>query len=352
MILRLIGLLILISFVVVSPVEAEREAFSVGNITAQPGEAVSGIIPIPAAEDPGTELPVTIVHGAEPGPVLALVAGNHGYEYPPILALLRVRKSLDPKELSGTVILVHVANVPSFLGRTIYYSPIDGKNLNRVYPGKKDGTTSERIAYVITTEVIEQSDYLLDLHCGDGNEDLRPYIYMPVTGDEKMDAAIRDIAMVFGFDHIVVDRSRPADPSASIYCSTTGITRGKPAITVESGYLGTTDDASTMRIVDGVFSLMRHFQMLPGKSTRVEHPVFLEPTEVLLSPATGLLFPHVQRGRSVAKGTLLATVTDFFGEKVAEVRAPFAGIVLYIVATPPITKDEPVGMIGAMKPQT
>jgi predicted deacylase len=350
MLIRLSSFIFLVALVAVAPLEAQRDDFTVGKITARPGEAASGIISIPAADDPGTELPITIVHGAKPGPVLALVAGNHGYEYPPILALLRLRKSLDPKNLSGTVVMVHVANMPSFLGRTVYYSPIDGKNMNRVYPGKTDGTTSERIAHVVTTEVIEQCDYLLDIHCGDGNEDLRPYIYMPVTGEEKMDAAIRDIAMAFGFDHIVVDRSRPTDPQASLYCSTTGITRGKPAITVESGYLGTTDNESTMRIVHGVRSLMRHFKMLTGKPMTVEHPVFLEPTEVMTSPATGLLFPHVKRGRSVAKGTLIATITDFFGEKVAEVRAPFAGVVLYVVATPPITKGEPVGMIGAMEP--
>ena len=60
--------------------------------------------------------------------------------------------------------MVHVANMPSFLGRTIYFSPVDGKNLNRAYPGRKDGTVSERIAYAITTEVIERADYVLDLH--------------------------------------------------------------------------------------------------------------------------------------------------------------------------------------------
>ena len=78
----------------------------------------------------------------------------------------------DTGEPRGTVILVHIANLPSFLGRTIYYSPIDGKNLNRVYPGKADGTVSERIAYAITTEVIERADYVVDMHCGDGNEAL------------------------------------------------------------------------------------------------------------------------------------------------------------------------------------
>jgi len=308
------------------------------------------MIPVPAAADPGTEIPVTVIHGAKPGPVLALVAGVHGYEYPPVFALLELRSWIDPRQLSGTVIMVHVANMPSFLKRTIYYSPIDWKNLNRVYPGKKDGTTSERIALAITTEVIEKCDYLLDLHCGDGNEDLRHYVYMPVTGDEKMNRATREIAMAFGIDHIVVDRSRPTDPQASLYTSSTAVTRGKPAITVESGYLGTTDREPTLRIVRGVQSLMRHFKMLPGEPRPVTGPVFLEPTEVLRSPATGILTAHVRRGRTVAKGGLLVSITDFFGENLVEVRAPFAGVVLYVVATPPISEGEPVAMIGALKP--
>ena len=86
------------------------------------------------------------------GAVLALTAGVHGMEYPPILALQRLRASMDPRTLAGTIIMVHVVNMPSFLGRTIYYSPIDGKNLNRVFPGKADGTISERIADVIYDE--------------------------------------------------------------------------------------------------------------------------------------------------------------------------------------------------------
>ena len=90
---------------------------------------------------------------------------------------------LDPAALSGTIILVHIANMPAFLGRTIYYSPVDGKNLNRMFPGDPGGTISQRIAHTLTTEVIDQADYLVDLHAGDGNEALRPYVYMPVTGN-------------------------------------------------------------------------------------------------------------------------------------------------------------------------
>jgi hypothetical protein len=108
-------------------------------------------------DDPGATIPFTVVHGTTDGPVLALVAGTHGMEYVPIVALQRLRSSIDPAALRGTVVMVHVANMPSFLGRTIYYSPADGQNLNRVFPGKADGTLSERIADTITRAVIARA---------------------------------------------------------------------------------------------------------------------------------------------------------------------------------------------------
>jgi predicted deacylase len=292
-----------------------------------------------------TTIPITVIKGSKPGPVLALTAGIHGYEYPPILALQR----LQIKKLAGTVIIVHVANMPSFLGRTVYFSPLDGKNLNRVFPGRKDGTESEQIAHAITTNVIDKCDYLLDLHCGDGNESLRPYVYQTVTGDAAFDERIAELVANFGFDHIVIDRARPKDPAASMYCSNTAITRGKPAMTVEAGFLGVTDEKSTRAIIAGVESVMRYLKMIPGKPVK-KKPVYLDPAEVLTSPATGILYPHVERNAIVKKGAVMAHITDFFGKKVAEVKAPFAGVVLYIVATPPITKGQPVGCVGRIRP--
>jgi hypothetical protein len=98
---------------------APADRFVVGPIAAARGAAASGMLPIDPGMDQGTFVPITIVHGVRSGPVLALIAGVHGSEYSPILALQRIGRRLDPSEISGTVILVHVANVPSFLGRTI-----------------------------------------------------------------------------------------------------------------------------------------------------------------------------------------------------------------------------------------
>ena len=309
----------------------------------------SRFIEIPPASDAGTRIPVTTIEGDQPGFTLALIAGNHGYEYPPILALQKLRREIHPATLFGTVIMVHVANMPSFLGRTVYFSPVDGKNLNRCYPGRPDGTVSERIAHAITTEVIDHADFLLDLHCGDGNESLRPYVYQTVTADADLNRSIERIALAFGIDHIVIDRSRPTDPARSVYCSNTAITRGKAAITVESGYLGCTDEQCVDQIADGVRGVMRELGMLSDGPPPLERAVYLDPVEVLSSPATGILYPQVERGDNVAKGQLLARITDFFGDELAEIRAPFAGEVLYIVATPPITEGQPVGCIGAAR---
>jgi predicted deacylase len=322
----------------------------VAGIEARPGQKASGFIEVPARSDSGTRIPISIVRGRTAGPTLALIAGTHGSEVAPIVALQRLRAEIDPAELRGTLLLVHVANMPSFLGRTIYYSPIDGKNLNRAYPGRADGTTSERIAHAITTEIIGRADYLVDMHAGDGNESLRPYTYWSNLGvDPRVDSVAREMALAWGHERIVIDNDRPRDPAASVYTQNTAQLRGKPAITTETGWLGMPTEAMVQRNGIAALRLMRYLRMIPGPVEMVQHPIWLERTEVLRSPATGTWHAAVERGHTVTRGTVLGTLTDFFGNTIAEIRAPFAGEVLYIVATPAMTKGEPVGMIGAPK---
>jgi predicted deacylase len=326
---------------------AAREAFTVGPVTAASGTAASGTIQIaPRAGDEGASIPISVIHGARPGPVLALTAGVHGMEYPPILALQNLLTALDPKTLSGTVIMVHVANMPSFLGRTIYYSPIDGHNLNRVFPGKADGTVSERIADAITREVIERATHVVDLHCGDGNESLRPYQYWITTGAPDVAQASRELALAFGMDRIIVDRERPTDPQKSMYLSNTAIMRGKPAITIEAGGMAQSDAESIAIIERGVAGVLKHLKMRDDGPAPVAKPRFLERGEVLRAGYTGIFYPLVEKGQTVTEGAPVGRITDFHGKLLEEIKAPFAGEVLYVVGTPPMNQGEPVGFIA------
>jgi predicted deacylase len=332
----------------VPSIATAQAPLSVGAVTARPGEKVSGWIDVPDGSDKGARIPVSVVNGVRAGNVLALVAGTHGYEYTSIVASPRILERLDPKRMAGAVILVHMANPPAFYERRTYYNS-DGKNLNRVYPGKADGSQTERIAHAITREVIDKATHLIDMHCGDGNESLRPYSYWTVSPSPAVDEAARELVLAFGLDHIVVDRERPKDPAQSAYTANTATLRGKPAITVESGGMGLTDEASVKAQVDGALSVIAHLKIMDAPSVRVEKPLWIEPAEVLRAPATGVWRPVLDQKESVAQGTLIGRIHDPFGKLLAEIRAPFAGELLYVVGTPPVTQGEPLGFVGRLQ---
>ena len=325
-----------------------QDALTVGDVSAARGTKVTGAIRIPDGVDKGLDIPVSVIHGKEPGKILALIAGTHGYEYTSILALQRLLPQLDPLKMKGSVILVHMANPETFFARRIYVSS-DGKNLNRVYPGKRDGTISERIAFAITREVIDQATHLIDMHSGDGNESLRPYSYWMTGNDPAVDAQSKELNLAYGLDHIVIDHTRSKDVKDSRYTAMTGILRGKPSITTESGALGRTDEASVGIHLRGALSVIDHLGVMAAPSVKVVNPVWIDKSEVLTSPATGVWEPAVDQKDAVVAGSLVGRVKDAFGKVLGEVRAPFAGVMLYVVGTPPITKSEPVGFVGRVK---
>src|SRR5262249_13658496 len=163
----------------------DRATFTVGTATATRGQKATGVIEVPAGSDAATSIPIAVFHGAKTGPVLALVSGAHGTEYASIIALERLVGLLNPSEISWTIIVVPLVNIPSFEQKVPHINPVDGKSMNRMYPGKMDGTQTDRASFLITKQVVEQCDHLIDLHGGDLDESLRPYSYWTKTGNEK-----------------------------------------------------------------------------------------------------------------------------------------------------------------------
>src|SRR5258705_10729916 len=140
----------------------DRATFTVGTAVAARGQKATGVIEVPAGSDAGLSIPVAVFHGAKPGPVLALVSGAHGTEYASIIALEKLIGLLNPAEISGTVIIVPLINIPSFEQKVPHVNPIDRKSMNRMYPGKMDGTQTDRASFLITKQVVEQCDHLID----------------------------------------------------------------------------------------------------------------------------------------------------------------------------------------------
>src|SRR6185503_4398940 len=303
-------------------VAQDRKTFTVGTAKATRGQKVTGTIEVPAASDAALSIPVAVIHGAKPGPALALVAGSHGTEYASIIALEKLIGLINPAEISGTVIVVPLINIQSFEQKVPHVNPVDKKSMNRFYPGKMDGTQTDRASYLITKQVVEQCDHLIDLHGGDTDESLRPYSYWTKTGNEKQDQISREMALAFGLDHIIISTDRPKDPQASRYLENTATTRGKPSITAEAGHAGTVETDDLNALINGCLGVKRYLKMLPGEATVVERPVWFEKVVTLASEQTGIFYPSVRRGTYVEQGMKVGYVTDYVGKVIFEARAP------------------------------
>jgi len=334
------------TFVVCLTTFTSAQSFTVGTASAAPGQKAFGSIEVPAGRDAAASIPVAVIRGAKPGPVLALVSGSHGTEYASIITLEKLIQTLDPAQISGTVVILPLVNIPSFEQKVPHVNPVDGKSMNRFYPGNPQGSQTERVSWEITKQVVERCDYLIDYHGGDLDENLRPYAYWPKSGDAQHDSATRDMVLCFGLDHIIVWTDRPKDPNASRYLDNTANTRGKPAIAVEAGYSGTVKPEDVQLLVNGTLSVMRSLKMLPGAATPVEHPVWIAKIDTVESAQPGIFYPFVERGTYVAQGTKLGYVTDYFGQTVYEAKASAAGVVLYICGVPSMKKGDTVANIG------
>src|SRR5712664_101884 len=289
-----------------------QSRFTVGTASAASGQKATGYLEVPAGVDAATNIPVVIVNGAKPGKILALVSGAHGTEYTSIIAIEKLISALDPEQVTGTVILVPLVNIPSFEQKVPHVNPIDNKSMNRFYPGKSDGTQTERASFLITREIVDRCDYLIDYHGGDLDESLRPYAYWGPTGREVQDRTSKEMVLAFGLDHIIIWRERPTDLTATRYLDNTASVRGKPSIVVEAGHAGTVESDDL----------------------------------ALLANGPGIWYPLVKRGTYVSAGMKLGTITDYTGKVIAEPRAPVSAVVLHVNAVPSLKKGDNIADLG------
>jgi predicted deacylase len=342
--------LVLIAAAVGSGTSPAKEPFAIAGRSVAPGERADVDIEVPAgASDPKTYVPVTVFHGTADGPVLALTAGVHGYEYPPILAAQRLLGRIDAGQLRGTVLLVRLSHVEAFEQRVPYVNPFDRKNLNRVFPGDAKGTQSERIAWALTTEVIRRSDLHVELHGGDGAEWLEPFVgaYGGPLAEAQYETA-RRMALAFGFRNFVkysmktreqVDRGRSLNRQA--------VADGKPTVLVEIGENGSRDDRFVEPIVAGVENLLRVLDMTDGAPAGSRGDTrWLDDTTGVTATKTGIFTPVSTSARSVSKGELIGTIRDYAGRTIEEILAPVDGYLMYGLAGPPVKAGDSVATIG------
>jgi predicted deacylase len=325
-------------------------SFTVGTATATRGQKALGVLKVPAGSDAGYDIPVAVFHGAKPGPVLAVVAGSHGSEYASIMAVERLIGTIDPHGLSGTLVLIPIVNIPSFEKIVPHVNPTDNKSMNRFYPGDPNGTQTDRASYAITKAVVEPCDHLIDLHGGDLDENLRPYSYWTVTGNQKQDELSRAMVLAFGLDHIIISADRPKDPNAARFLENAASTRGKPSFTAEAGRSGPVQAGDVAMLVNGVHGVMAHLKMTAQPATPVRAPIWIEKVVTIAAEQDGVFRPLVDRDAHVLRGAKVGVVTDYLNRPLQDVISPEAGIILFVRALPSLKKGDTIANVGIVQP--
>ena len=295
-------------------------------------------------------LPITILKGSTEGPVFTIVAGVHGFEYPPIVASQELLQEIEVSELKGTLIVIPIANVASFYTRTSFINPQDQTNLNNAFPGDPKGTITQQLAHFITANVIPVSDVFLDIHGGDACEDLIPFIcYYSNTKKPEQTAVAKTLSEVSGFEYIVSYPYTINDAEPAKYTFKQAVQDGKIALSIEAGKLGNVQEEAVQLIKKGVYNMLREMDMYhKGSDTNVPR-IYLNHQTYVRSKVEGIFYSAFQAGDAVAKGDLVGYTTDEFGKQLEEYRAPNSGIILYKLATPPINKGDTVMCISTRK---
>jgi predicted deacylase len=271
------------------------------------------------ADDSWLTVPVKVAIGDRSRPRLVALAGIHGDEPEGMLSLLDFWEGCDPARLHGTVVLVPVANPPAFAAHQ-RRSPLDGLDLNRSFPGKPDGTTTERLAYRLLHEVIAGSDFAFTLHSWSSTGAVVPYVEFP-SREEPMGMRSLEAARAAGFQRL----REGGWPEGVLGRAANAL--GIPVIEAEIGSHGTTTPENRAAYLDHLSRLLQHLKILPGNPP--PNPTAgLYARGQLYAPAGGMLRLAVRAGEHVETGGLLATITNLHGLPMAEMRAPYAGFVV------------------------
>jgi predicted deacylase len=319
-----------------------RDRLQIRDVGANAGERAQGFLAIGETPSMPVQVPLAIINGSEDGPILCLTAGVHATEYAPIDAVMRTIQSLDPRTLRGAVVAVPVANMRMFETRTGFVSPLDGLNLNKVAPGRLDGTLSEILAHTLLDEVIGRAQYHIDLHAGDLGEMLLPFAGYALTGDRGRDEMGEALARLYSPRLISLSTNGGTIPPFADGLVYAANQRGVVSLFAESGGNGTLDECDVQVHLNGIANVMRHLGMIAGDVASAGPRVSARDRTVVRARRAGLLRLKVAIGDDIGAGQEVAEICNVFGETVERVCAPGAGIAGLVWAHKVVNTGDPI----------
>ncbi len=288
---------------------------SVGTAEIKVGQKTQGHFRVGSDTD-GTpfQIPVLIVAGTKPGPTAWVEGCVHGEEYGGAASIIRLYQELDPATMHGTAVFVPVTNLPSFKAHS-RFSPLDGANLNRLFPGSTNGSYSQQLAHRLLEEIGKVADYVLDLHSGGIGAEVPFYA---ICKDDGSATGQRSMVLAERVGADVVWQSK-GDIGGTITAHT--ILRGIPSVTVECGGGNFTEEHEQL-FKEATRNFLRQVGILPGEAPVQDQYTIITQGVFTFSKEGGMFVPGCKVGDVLSKGDVIGQIINLYGEVTEELACP------------------------------
>jgi predicted deacylase len=309
----------------------------IAGVSIKPGSRQSIDIPLPSFyTHSSVNMPVHVVHGRKPGPVLLVTAAIHGDELTGVEVIRRLlmHKSID--RIRGTLIAIPVVNVYGFVSKSRYLP--DRRDLNRSFPGSEKGSMASRLANVVMSQIVTHCTHIVDLHSAAVDRQNLPQIRAKISGEPEIEA----LARAFGVPVILDSNLLEGSFRSAAY------SLGIPILVYEAGEALRFDEVSIRAGVRGVLNVMSSLGMrINRKEPRFSATMIANTSRWIRAPQSGILRALVAIGGKVAKGDTLAFVNDPLGENAGVVLSPVDGIIIGKTNLPLVFEGEAIFNIAS-----
>jgi hypothetical protein len=311
----------------------------VEHLIAEPGTKVEGYLRVGEMQD-GTpvRIPLAIINGSYPGRTLYIQAASDGNELNGVAVVQYILQKVDPSALHGAIIAVPLVNLLAF-HHSQSHNPVDGRKMNRCFPGKPDGTHSERIAYRLYHSAIKKADLCIDLHQGGVGRMIDEVRVRIGKGNRCYEESL-ELARVFGLGYIL-DEKGPKGQLARVAPED-----GIPTIDPELGGTHGWDIGSIRKGIRGVMNVLRYYGLLSGQPEIPSRQIVAHGFKEVMANRGGFLRVRAKLGAHHNPGDLIADVVDPFGNIIERITSPCEGILWSHKPYPMTSSGEVIATLG------